>query len=53
MSLSNRHNTIGISSPSHLKRETNLVSKMLCLARFEVFAVVQMGIPLFCDMMLH
>jgi len=26
---------------------------MLCLARFEVFAVVQMGIPLFCDMMLH
>jgi len=40
ISLSNRHNTIGTSSPSHLKKETNLVSKTLCLARFEVFAVV-------------
>jgi hypothetical protein len=51
--LSNRHNTIGISSPYHLKKETNLVSKMLCLARFEVFAVVLMGFPLFRDMRMH
>jgi hypothetical protein len=51
--ISNRHNTVGISSPSHLKKETNLVSKILDPAGFQVFAVVQMGIPFFWDMMLH